>query len=169
MRWVYYIVSISLLCPVSSAVDTCGRVAVVNHQKILLDTSSTGKGEGVRYLLEKDAKAKSYLDIYQEGNRLRWENALMGTLGSGLLLGGILTSSDVKKKKSLLIGGGVLMLLNFLIAHSLEEANEVHLIRAIEEYNKKNIPKIYLETQTQAYRADGGENLALAVRQVWEF
>ena len=29
--------------------DTCSRIATINYQDILIDTSSTKKGEGLRY------------------------------------------------------------------------------------------------------------------------
>ena len=156
---------LGLFSSLAPAEETCSRVATVNYQKVLLDTSSTRKGEGLRYLLEKDAQAKSWLDRYQQGTHIQWENALMGTLGTGLLLGGVMTSSSGKRKKSLILGGMALIMVNFLVARTSERANEAHLIKAIEEYNKRNVPKIYLEVELD----QNSRSTHLALGGVWEF
>ena len=130
------------LPPRVTANETCSRVAIINYQEILVDTNSTQKGEGLRYHLEKDPVAISYLDKYQQESKLHWENAALGTGGTLLLLSGILTN-DNRKKETMLIGGSVMILVNMLIAKTLEYNNETNLQKSVEEYNKRNLPQIY--------------------------
>lgn len=130
------------------AIDNCGRVATVNYQKIFIDTSSTKKGEGLRYYIDKDPVAKSYLDEYQEKGKPRWYHAAIGTLGTGLIIAGISQSGSfndegLTSKKNLFITGAFMLTLNVLIFRTLEHNNERLLMNAIEEYNKRNLPKIY--------------------------
>jgi hypothetical protein len=152
----------------TSAVETCSRVAIINYQEVLVDTNSTEKGEGLRFHLEKDRTAKNYLESYQEGTKIRWQNAVLGTVGTSMLLGGILTNSDSGRKQPLLIGGATLMMINFLVARTLESSNEQNLIKAIEEYNKRNLPKIYFNPEQ---KADGtpGPGLSFSVSKIWSF
>ena len=135
-----------------AAVETCSRVAIINYQEVLVDTSSNRKGEGLRFYLEKDKTANSYLDKYQEGTKIKLENALMGTVGTSMILGGILSNAQKTKKQSLLIGGATLMILNFLVAKTRETSNEKNLEKAVEEYNKRNIPKIYFNPEESSNR-----------------
>ncbi len=123
--------------------ETCGRTATVNYQKVLVDTNSSQKGDGLRYYLEKDPTAKMYLEKYREGSGLGWQSAILGTLGSAMILSGVMTSGS--GRKPLLIGGAVLVTVNFFIARTTDYTNESHLDRAVEEYNKRNLPKIYLD------------------------
>ncbi|HLW56607.1 MAG TPA: hypothetical protein VKY27_04425, partial [Bacteriovoracaceae bacterium] len=51
------------------AAETCSRVAIINYQEVLVDVSSSNRGEGLRFYLEKDEVAKGLLDEYQENNR----------------------------------------------------------------------------------------------------
>ncbi|MBT3583852.1 MAG: hypothetical protein HN509_03015 [Halobacteriovoraceae bacterium] len=129
--------------PSSWAAETCSRVAIINYQEVLIDTNTTQKGEGLRYHLEKDPKALGYLDRYQEGNGIRWQNAVLGTAGTGLILGGLISNGSKKNKQNLLIGGVTLILINFLASRTLDTSNETNLINAVEEYNKRNLPRIY--------------------------
>lgn len=126
-----------------SAEETCSRVAVINYQEVLVDTNSTQKGEGLRYHLDKDPVAKSYLDLYQETAKIKWQNAALGTLGTGLIVSSFLINSDEQNKKNLIIGGASILIINFLVAKTLEYANEENLNQAIKEYNKRNLPRIY--------------------------
>lgn len=146
------------------AQEVCSRVAIVNYQEVLVDTNSNQKGEGLRFYLDKDPVAKSYLDKYQEGNDIKIENAIMGTIGTGLVLGGFMTSDDSKQKRVLLISGISLLLVNFLAAKTSEFANENNLLRAIKEYNKKNLPKIFFQPSAQT---NGG--LDFMVAKNWDF
>lgn len=128
--------------------DTCSRVATINYQKVLIDTSSTKKGEGLRYYLNKDPVAKEYLDEYQRIGRPRWYHAAIGTVGTGLIITGLARSgsfgdSGFGSKRSLIIGGALLITINFLIIKTIEYNNERLLMRSIEEYNKRNLPRIF--------------------------
>lgn len=123
--------------------DTCSRVAIINYQEVLVDTSSTQKGEGLRFHLEKDELAQKFLSEYQKGTEMRWQNALLGTLGTGLILTGLFTNSESNNRKAFFISGGAFIAINFFVARTLEAANEKNLVRAIEEYNKRNLPRIY--------------------------
>lgn len=152
-RRLSWILSLSLL--ISSifsveASDICGRTATVNYQEILVDTTSTKKGEGLRYYIEKDPIAKQYLDEYQKKNTPKWQNAVIGTIGTALFIYGMgstraLLDSDPGsiRKRSFMIGGLSILVLNFLLVRTLEHNNERLLLRSIEEYNKRNLPRIY--------------------------
>lgn len=134
-----------------SAIETCSRVAIINYQEVLIDSNSSDKGEGLRYHLEKDPVAKMHLDTYQKNSRVMWPTAIVGTAGTGLLLYGFFTS-DPEDRRIFLISGSATILVNFLIARTLEVSNESNLTKAIDEYNKRNLPKIFFnpdETQGQ--------------------
>lgn len=123
--------------------DTCSRVAIINYQEVLVDTNSTQKGEGLRYYLEKDPVAKHCLDRYQGETKNRWVNATLGTIGTLLILTGILTNKSSTSTKSLIIGGSSIVAVNFLVAKTMDYKNEINLQQGIDEYNKRNIPRIY--------------------------
>ncbi|MEI8347170.1 MAG: hypothetical protein WCG27_06870 [Pseudomonadota bacterium] len=126
------------------AAETCSRTATINYQEVLIDTDSTQKGEGLRYYLSKDPAALAYLDEYQKGNKIKWVNTVMGTLGSGMVLAGILSTNQPDTRQTFVVGGAVVILVNFLMAKTYEQYNETNLQRAIEEYNKRNLPRIHL-------------------------
>lgn len=149
--------------------ETCSRVAQINFQNILVDTNSHKKGEGLRYHLEKDPLALSYLNKYQEGTKIRWENALIGTLGTALLLGGAVSNAEDTTKRSLMISGGTLVIVNYLIAKTLEKSNEKNLAKAIDEYNKRNLPRIYFSpgSKNSKNRKDNGTQIYL--EKNWNF
>ena len=149
------------------AVETCSRVAIINFQEILVDTNSTEKGEGLRYYLDKDPQAKMYLEKYQEGTQIKWQNALLGTAGSTMLIGGLLTS-DSDKKQTFLISGATLIALNFLVARTLEMVNEDNLNKAIEEYNKRNLPKIYFSPEGNK-QSSSSNRFRLMLAKNWSF
>ena len=140
---------VQFLAPLKTfAADTCGRVAIINYQKILIDTSSTKKGEGLRYHLNKDANAKEYLDEYQKVGHPRWYHAAIGTVGTVLIITGLgksgsFSDNGFTSKRAFIIGGALLITINFLVAKTIEYNNERLLMRSIEEYNKKNLPRIY--------------------------
>ena len=83
------ILSIFISLPIWAA-ETCSRVATINYQEVLVDVSSSNRGEGIRYYLEKDQIARELLDEYQENLRPTWKGATMSTLGSAMILGGLL-------------------------------------------------------------------------------
>jgi hypothetical protein len=155
------------LCTSTFAVETCSRLAIINYQEVLVDTNSTEKGEGLRFHLEKDPLAKSYLDTYQEGTQIRWQNAVMGTVGTSMMLGGVFTN-DSSRKRTMLIGGATLMIVNFLVAKTLDSANEANLIKAIEEYNKRNLPKIYFNPDLDSSKSTG-PGISMAIEKSWSF
>lgn len=151
------------------ATQVCSRVAIINYQEILVDTSSTQKGEGLRYYLEKDSLAKGFLDEYQDGTKIKWQNAAIGTLGSGLIIGGLFASDGTNAKKTLLIGGAALIIVNFFIARTLEFNNEQNLNKAIEEYNKRNLPKIFFYPDGLPTDSGQSPGLGMAIMKDWSF
>ena len=149
------------------AVETCSRIAIINYQEVLVDSNTSQKGEGLRYHLEKDATAKQYLDTYQQNSGTKWPSAVLGTAGTGLLLYGFF-NSDSENRRIFIISGVTTFLVNFLVARTLEVTNESNLNRAIEEYNKRNLPKIFFnpeETQSQI----NFSNIKLGLVQQWTF
>ncbi len=131
----------------SRGAETCSRVATINYQEILVDVSSKSRGEGLRYYLEKDQVSKGLLDEYQKNNRPTWRSAALSTVGTGLILGGILQSSGgsstVNSRNFLLFGGAAMIAVSYLISKTNQYSNEYLLTKSIEEYNKRNTPKIY--------------------------
>lgn len=148
--------------------ETCSRVAIVNFQEILVDTNSSQKGEGLRFYLEKDKTAESYLDLYQENSKIKWHNAALGSAGTGLILAGLLTSGNRNARQSLLIGGATMILVNFFISKTQENANEANLRRAVEEYNQRNLPRIYFESETSSFHQNS-EPLGISLSKTWDF
>ena len=149
------------------AADTCSRIAIINYQEVLVDANSSQKGEGLRYYLNKDQIAKTYLDEYQEGTAHKWQSAAIGSVATGLLIGG-LTANNSDTKKSLMIGGSALMLINFLISRTLESSNEDNLLKAVEEYNKRNLPKIYFAPDGDEDRKPSS-SMSFVVEKDWNF
>jgi hypothetical protein len=142
---------------VALAAESCSRVATVGHQEVLVDINSTQKGAGLRYYLEKDPVAKMYLDRYQEGNSIRWQNTAFGTLGSVLILAGLVTNRHSGNRDAMMVGGGAAMIINFLVSKTFKNANERNLVRAIEHYNQRNIPRInFLPTRQLEGRGNRG-------------
>ena len=145
-------------------VETCSRVAVINGQEVLIDTSTSEKGEGLRYYLEKDPVAKNYLDDYQQGTKMKWQSAAVGTVGTLLILAGILTSSDSKQRTTYVIGGSSLIAVNFFLTKTMENSNEKNLERSIEEYNKRNTPPIYMKD-----RINTNQSFSFMLTKAWSF
>lgn len=159
-----------LVIPIFSSMgaETCSRVAIINYQEVLVDTNTTQKGEGLRYHLEKDRKAVHYLNEYQKGTKINWQNAALGTAGTSMILAGFLTDVSDETKKTLFIGGASLILINFMVARTLELTNEVNLLKAVEEYNKRNIPRIYLKSSENDSRNPGSID-SVVVEKMWSF
>ena len=110
--------------------------------------SNATRGEGLRYYLEKDEIAKGLLNEYQENNRPTWKRAALSTLGTAMLLGGLLRSSGgddggLTGKNFLLFGGATMIGISYLISKTNQYNNEYLLLRSIDEYNKRNTPKIF--------------------------
>lgn len=141
----------------------------MNFQEVLVDTSSTQKGEGLRFHLEKDKKALSYLEKYQEGSQIKWHNAILGTAGTTLILTGLISNASPNNKQSLLVGGASLILINFLVARTLEIANESNLLKAVEEYNKRNLPRIYFGPGSANARNPLSRSPNVRIVKTWSF
>ena len=150
-----------------SAVETCSRVAIINFQEVLVDSNTSEKGEGLRYHLEKDPVAKEYLDIYQKNSAIRWPSAILGTAGTGLMLFGFF-NSDTEDRRLYLIAGGATILVNFLVTRTLEITNEANLNRSIDEYNKRNLPKIFFNPEETQGQIDFSK-VKLGLVQQWSF
>lgn len=151
------------------ATQVCSRVAQINFQEVLVDTSSTQKGEGLRFYLEKDEIARNYLDRYQDGTKITWQNAALGTVGTSMLIGGLFASDGSTTKKSLLVGGAVMIAVNFFVARTLEFNNEQNLTKAIEEYNKRNLPKIFFYPDGIPEQSNTNPGLGMAIFKDWSF
>jgi hypothetical protein len=131
------------------AAETCSRVATINYQEVLVDVSSNNRGEGLRYYLENDQVSKSLLDEYQENNRPSWKTAAMSTFGTAMILGGILRTGSGEHEsftnRNVLIVGGISMIaVSYLVSRTSQYKNEYLLQKSVDEYNKRNTPKIYL-------------------------
>ena len=142
------ILLLSLLSSLVHAAETCSRVASINYQEVLVDVSSNNRGEGLRYYLEKDRVSKELLDEYQENNRPSWKSAFMSTLGSGMILGGVLRTNEGQNeiltgRNFLIFGGATLIAVSYLISKTNEYNNEYLLLKSVEEYNKRNTPRIF--------------------------
>ncbi len=140
---IFFILSYS-----SWGAQTCSRVASINYQEVLVDVSNATRGEGLRYYLEKDEIAKGLLNEYQENNRPTWKRAALSTLGTAMLLGGLLRSSGgdgggLTGKNFLLFGGATMIGISYLISKTNQYNNEYLLLRSVGEYNKRNTPKIF--------------------------
>lgn len=144
--------------------ETCSRVATINYQEVLVDVSSSNQGEGLRYYLEKDQIAKELLNEYQDNNRPTWKSAAMSTLGSAMILGGFLRTNEgdnetLTSRNFLLFGGATLIGVSYLISKTNQVNNEYLLLKSVEEYNKRNTPRIFFAP------TDDGKGLGLGVGQ----
>ena len=152
------------------AVETCSRIAIINYQEVLVDANTSEKGEGLRYHLEKDPVALQYLNTYQKNSGIQWPSAVLGSAGTGLLLFGFF-NSDSEDRRVYILAGTTTILVNFLVARTLELTNETNLNKAIEEYNKRNLPKIFFNpenpegTQSQI----DFSKMRLGLMQQWTF
>lgn len=149
--------------------ETCSRIAIVNYQEVLVDANSSQKGEGLRFYLEKDKTAESYLNAYQDGAKVKWHNAVMGTAGTGMIIAGLFTNSTSNNKESLLIGGAAMILVNFLISKTQETANEQNLRRAVDEYNQRNLPRINFGEESSFYDDRPPSATGVALSKTWDF
>lgn len=151
----------------SLAIETCSRIAIINYQEVLVDSNTSEKGEGLRYHLEKDAVAKQYLDTYQKNSAIMWPSAVLGTAGTGLILFGFF-NSDSEDRRLYIISGAATIFVNFLVARTLEVTNESNLTRAVEEYNKRNLPKIFFNPEATQSQMDFSK-IRVGLAQQWTF
>lgn len=151
---------------VANSGQTCGRTALINYQEILVDLSSKNRGEGLRYYLEKDPISEHLLNEYQKNNRPTWRNAALSTLGSAMILSGVLTNQEngggqFTNKNFLIFGGMTMIAVSYLTLKTNQYKNEYLFLKSIEEYNKRNTPKIYFSPTGFGQNMGGG----LGVRQ----
>lgn len=126
--------------------ETCSRIAVINYQEILVDAGSSKKGEGLRYYLEKDPISNKLLNKYQKENKPSTWGAAASTFGSLLIFSGLLQTNDNEgfaNRDSLLYTGGILIGISYLTSKTLQYNNEEYLKQAVDQYNKRNSPKIF--------------------------
>lgn len=126
--------------------ETCSRVATINYQNVLVDAGSNKRGEGLRFYLEKDPVSKSLLNEYQEKDKPTILSASTSTAGSILILTGLLQtnkSSGIQNSNTLIYGGAILVALSYLTSKTLKFSNEKILKEAVDQYNKRNTPRIY--------------------------
>ena len=62
-----------------------------------------------------------------------------------------------------------MILVNFFVARTLEYNNEQNLSRAIEEYNKRNLPKIFFYPDGLPADIGSAPGLGMAVFKDWSF
>ena len=84
------------------------------------------------------------------------------------MIGGILAQDDSTSRSPMLIGGATIMIINFLVAKTFENSNEENLNKAIEEYNKRNLPKIYFNPG-QSSRKDRDNGVSFLLNKTWTF
>ena len=147
------------------ATTPCSRYALIDNQEILVDINSNQKGEGLRYYLEQDDGAKSYLKKYQRGTQVKRKNVVLGTLGTSMVLGGLIFNNSRNNGRKWALGGIILLMINFTLHKILADNNEVYLKKAIEEYNKKNSPIIYFQSQNNQINY----NPNILISKKWKF
>ncbi len=169
MRFFLVFLLIFVTLPVS-AVETCSRIAIINYQEVLVDANTSEKGEGLRYHIEKDPVALGYLNTYQKNSSRKWPSAVLGTAGTGLLLAGFF-NSDSEDRRTFILAGATTFIVNFLVARTLEITNEENLNKAVEEYNKRNLPKIFFnpETPEGTQSQIDFSKMKLGLMQQWTF
>ncbi len=122
-----------------------------------MDVSSKNRGEGLRYYLEKDEIAKGLLNDYQANNIPTWKSAALSTAGTALMIGALLTSSGNENSKNfMLLGGATMIAVSYLISKTNQYNNEYLLTKSIEEYNKRNTPKIFFSPSNPKDGLGGG-------------
>ena len=130
----------------TQANESCSRIAIINHQEVLVDSSSSQKGDGLKYYLMKDDQAAGYFKTYQKNNQPNLTTPLVTSAGMAMVIGGIVASNQdgtFINKKTLIGSGLTLLIVNYFISKTNQFRNEKNLQRAVEEYNKRQTPKIY--------------------------
>lgn len=154
---------------VTQGSEPCSRVAKVNNQEILIDINSNQKGEGLSSYLEKDPMASIYMEKYRKGNEFKWYDAAVGTVGAGVVTAGILANLEPKQRAITIVSGVVLIAANFLISYTLKHGNEKNLNRAIEEYNKRNEPRINVAPLSYKNTQNTVDHKKIVLSKTWSF
>ena len=128
-----------------NANETCSRIALIGKEKVLVDPNLTLKGNGLRPYLEKSPLSIKYLNEYQYTKKKQLGEAFIGTVGTGLILGGLISEASQKSKNNLIIAGISTWVFNLLFSKIANINNEKYLNKAIKEYNNKNSPRILLK------------------------
>lgn len=149
--------------------DTCSRIAIVNYQEVLVDSGPTGRGEGLRYYLEKNPKSKVLLDEYQKRNRPKWQYSILSTVGFASLAYGVFNpdldgTSGLWSRKGLITIGALFVSLSYLISRTRTYSNERLLQQAVNEYNKNSSPRIYFSPYGDINKQDGGVGLGVSIQ-----
>lgn len=131
-----------------AANETCSRTAIINYQEVQVDTSSTRKGEGLRFYLSRDKVAESLLNKYQDRSSPKWYTTALSTFGTAMIIAGLLQSGKDRtegfsRKEAFYIGGATTIAVSYLITKTFEINNEKYLQMSIEEYNRRNLPRIF--------------------------
>ncbi|MCB9094565.1 MAG: hypothetical protein H6621_05800 [Halobacteriovoraceae bacterium] len=140
------LISLCFIAHPIMATESCSRVAYVNYQEILVDSSSSVRGDGLKFYLNRDPIAREYLKIYQEKSKPSLQSAILSTVGVGMILVGGLSDNDNNglANKNFLISTGIsLIVINYLVSKTMRYHNEYNLQKAVDEYNKRNRPKIF--------------------------
>lgn len=135
-----------LSCLTANAIETCSRTAYINYQKVIIDSSSHSKGEGLRYYLAKDPQALELLNKYQDENKASSTSTFFSSLGGSMVLSGLVYSSfstNRNTSNTLVFGGLAIVGLNFFYTKIMQYRSEPYLEQSIKEYNKRNTPKIF--------------------------
>ena len=166
--FLFFLIFALIFSPLTPVIgeEVCGRIAIINFQEVLVDSNSNQKGEGLRYYLEKDHQSKVFFDSYQKGNEQKWLSAALGTVSSLMILTGFLTRNNPTNRQALIVGGASLMTVNFLVAKTLDYVNKNNLTKSVDEYNKRNLPRIYFNTKNYTQESDG---LNIFLKKTWEF
>lgn len=154
---------IFLTIQIGYCAETCSRKAIINYQEILVDGGSNKKGEGLRFYLEKDKYSKELLDKYQEMNKPTIWSASTSTIGSLMIFSGLLQTNEddgIQNRNTLLYGGGILVALSYLVTRTMQYNNEEVLKNAVDQYNKRNLPRIYFSPYN-----DSSPGLGIGVQQ----
>ncbi len=144
--------------------ETCSRIAIINYQEVLVDAGSTKKGDGLRFYLEKDPRAIELLDEYQRENKPSAWNAAASTVGSFLAFSGLLQTNEdsgIENRNTLIYGGALLIALSYVTSRTIQHNNEVILKRSVDQYNKRNLPRIYFAPTS----SNGGAGVGVGIQQ----
>lgn len=141
----FFVIALFLSNSLSYSAEICSRIAKINFQEVLVDAGDGRKAEGLRFYLEKDPIAKDLLNEYQDINRPSVWSVATSTLGSLMILTGIFQTGDsnASSKNNLIFSGVAVIGINYLINKTISQNSEKILNKAIEQYNKRNLPKIY--------------------------